>query len=182
MSPEDISKNMGGSISYFGINPNGTLNPTSTANAPGHWYSNSGQTISWGNGAYIFSELNISNLIANVGQYPGRCKDGDQFTIKQGLKYTKSATESAQVTLIFNIRIQEEVVAGLLDQTDAQLKIYPNPTAGMIRWNYKQDWVLMDATGSELARGNDSFLDLSEYAIGLYFVKVGNQTSRIIKE
>jgi len=183
MPVEDIAKNLGSTISYFAINPNGSTNTTSTANAPGHWFNNTGQTIAWGNNAYIFSELNINTLTANIGQYPSRSKDGDQYTIKQGLKYTKSATESAQVTLVFNIRIQEEVVAGVLPDNDGRkFKIYPNPTTGVINWDSPQDWQLMDIAGYELNKGNDTSLDLSRYSNGLYILKVGNFTTPVIKE
>ncbi|MFN6946841.1 MAG: DUF6055 domain-containing protein, partial [Cytophagaceae bacterium] len=105
MSPDAISRAFGSTIRYYGVNPNGTLNATSTANAPGHWYSNTGATIAWGNGAFVFSELNINNFVANVGQYPNRCQPGDKYTIRQALVYTKSATETARVTLVFNISI-----------------------------------------------------------------------------
>src|SRR5690606_37212506 len=103
--------------------------------------------------------------------------------IKQALKYTKSANESAQVTLIFNIRIQEEVVAGIVpDNADHRLKIYPNPTTGVLRWDVQQDWQLMNARGLELKKGNDTSLDLSGYSNGLYILKIGNITTPVIKE
>ncbi len=109
MSPEDILKNLGTTITYSGLNPDGSLNPTSTANAPGHWFSNTGQTTAWGANAYVFSELSIGNLVANIGQYPNKCLPGQNYTIKQVLVYTKSPTEKATVTLIFNIKIKPVV-------------------------------------------------------------------------
>ncbi len=120
---------------------------------------------------------------SQLGQYPSRSKDGDQYTIKQALKYTKNATESAQLTLIFNIRIQEEVVAGVVpDNAGNKLKIYPNPTAGVIKWDSQQDWQLMNATGHELKKGNDTSLDLSGYTNGLYILKLGDFIMPVIKE
>jgi hypothetical protein len=182
MSPEDIVKNMGSKISYFAINPNGTTNTTSTANAPGHWFNQSGQTVSWGASAYVFSELNIGALIANIGQYPNRCLSGEQYTIKQALKYTKSATETAQVTLIFNIKIQEDILTGNLEERANNFKLYPNPTTGSVFWDTTQDWQLMDATGQVLENGNGTSLDLSPYSKGLYILKAGNSRIRIIRE
>ena len=181
-SPEDIVKNMGSKISYFAINPNGTTNTTSTANAPGHWFNQSGQTVSWGASAYVFSELNIGALIANIGQYPNRCLSGEQYTIKQALKYTKSATETAQVTLIFNIKIQEDILTGNLEERVNNFKLYPNPTTGSVFWNTTQDWQLLDATGQVLENGNGTSLDLSPYSKGLYIFKTGNSRIRIIRE
>ena len=183
MPVEELIKIFGSGITYFAINPNGSQDYNSTAIAPGHWFDPAGQTIAWGNGAYIYSELTLSSLTANIGQYPNRPKDGDRYTIKQALKYTKSATESAQVTLIFNIRIQEEVVAGVQSGTDkGVVKVYPNPTSGLLSWNGLQEWQLMDANGNELAKGYATSLDLSGYANGLYLLRLGTSTTTIIKE
>lgn len=110
MSPTDMAKNLGTKIIYNGLNPDGSLNPTSTATAPGHWFSNTGQTVAWGANAYVFSELNIANLVANIGQYPSKCLPGETYIIKQVLVYTKSPTEKAKVTLIFNITIKAPAV------------------------------------------------------------------------
>ena len=183
MSPEDIAKNMGSKISYFAINPNGTTNTTSTANAPGHWFTQTGQTASWGASAYVFSELNIGALVANIGQYPNKCLSGDQYTIKQALKYNKSATETAQVTLVFNIIIQDDIITGNLEEgVNNSFKLYPNPTTGSVFWNTTQDWQLMDVTGQVLENGNGTSVDLSPYSKGLYIFKTSNSRVRIIRE
>lgn len=183
MSPEDIAKNMGAKISYFAINPNGTTNATSTANVPGHWFAQTGQTTSWGASAYVFSELNIGALVANIGQYPNKCLSGEQYTIKQALKYTKSATETAQVTLIFNIKIQDDIITGNLEeQVSNSFKLYPNPTTGSVFWNTTKNWQLMDVTGQVLESGNGTSLDLSPYPKGLYILNADNSRIRIIRE
>jgi len=105
MPTSDIVSKLGSSVIYYAVNPDGTLNSTSTATAPGHWFSKTGASTSWGTSAYVFSELNLSAMIFNIGQYPSACKVGEKVTIKQALVYTKSATEKAQVTIIFNITI-----------------------------------------------------------------------------
>lgn len=100
-----IASALGTTIKYYAINPDGSLDSVSTANAPGHWFTNSGATTQYANSPYIFSELTIASLIANIGQYPNVCKAGDSYTIKQALVYTKSANDIKQITLIFNIKI-----------------------------------------------------------------------------
>lgn len=105
MAPNDIASNLGTSVIYYGVNPDGTLNPNSTANAPGHWYGNTGETVGWGANAYIFSELNINNMEASIGQYPNRSAAGDQYTIRQALIYTESPGVTARVDIIFHITI-----------------------------------------------------------------------------
>ncbi len=108
MAPDNIARALGGTIIYNAVNPDGSLNATSTANAPGHWYNRSGAVTGWGNDAYVYSELNLNTFTANIGQYPNRCQPGDAFTIRQALVYTQSPGNTARVTLVFNIRIKSD--------------------------------------------------------------------------
>jgi hypothetical protein len=183
MSPEDIAKALGSTITYYAINPDGLLNATSTANAPGHWYNQTGQTTAWGANAYVFSELNIANMVANIGQYPDRSKPGDQYTIKQALIYKKSATEIAQVTLIFNISINKELVTGNMPDIEFKtLEAFPNPTKGTITLTTETNWILTDVLGKELMSGSGNSVDLSPFAKGMYLLKVNNGLLRVIRE
>ena len=70
MSPTDIAQALGSTITYYAVNANNTLNSNSTANAPGHWFDNSGNTVVWGANAYVFSELKLGEMSAYIGQYP----------------------------------------------------------------------------------------------------------------
>ncbi len=108
MAPDNIARALGGTIIYNAVNPDGSLNATSTATVPGHWYNRSGAVTGWGNDAYVYSELNLNTFTANIGQYPDRCQPGDKFTIRQALVYTQSPGNTARVTLIFNIRIKSD--------------------------------------------------------------------------
>jgi hypothetical protein len=183
MSPEDIAKALGSTITYYAINPDGLLNATSTANAPGHWYNQTGQTTAWGANAYVFSELNIANMVANIGQYPDRSKPGDQYTIKQALIYKKSATEIAQVTLIFNISINKELVTGKMPNIEFKtVEAFPNPTKGTITLTTETNWILTDVLGKELMSGSGNSVDLSPFAKGMYLLKVNNGLLRVIRE
>ena len=108
MAPDNIARVLGNSVIYNAINPDGSLDPNSTAIHPGHWYNRSGAVINWGNEAYVYSELNLNTFTANIGQYPDRCQPGDVFTIRQALAYTQSPGNTARVTLVFNIRIKSD--------------------------------------------------------------------------
>ena len=101
----ELKSKIGSSVKYCAINTNGTKNYASTANAPGHWFNKSGNTTTWGNSSYIFSELNQSSLTFNIGQYPNMCREGDKITIKQGLVYTPPSGSAVTATLVFNITI-----------------------------------------------------------------------------
>ena len=105
LTSAQIASGFGTTIKYYAINPDGSFDSVSTANAPGHWFTNTETTTGYGTTSYIYSELTIATLLANIGQYPNTCKAGDSYTIRQTLVYTKSATVAAQVTLIFNIKI-----------------------------------------------------------------------------
>jgi uncharacterized repeat protein (TIGR02543 family) len=147
MSPDDMMKNLGTKIIYNGLNPDGSLNSTSTATAPGHWFSNTGQTVAWGASAYVFSELNITNLVANIGQYPSRCVPGQTYTIKQVLVYTKSATEIAKVTLIFNITIKSATVVSYTLATTVVGLGTVSPASGTFNAGTTQTLTATPATG-----------------------------------
>jgi hypothetical protein len=181
MAPEAIAKALGSTIIYAGINPDGTLNPSSTANAPGHWFGKTGNTVAWGANAFVFSELQISSLIANIGQYPGRCRNGDKFTIKQALTYKKSETETARVTLIFNITIGSPITGLNNEHETSQVMLYPNPTTGLVNWDSEQKWTLEDAMGREIMSGMGTSADLSDFSNGIYIMKTGNNRTRILK-
>lgn len=88
---------------YFAINPDGAANYNSTAYDPGHWFGQNGQTVAYGNSAYIYSELNLNSFVANIGQFPDRNDDGDFYTLKQALLYDDG--DPVQVTLVFNVSI-----------------------------------------------------------------------------
>lgn len=105
LTSAQITAGLGSTITYYAINPDGTLDATSTANDPGHWFGKTGNVVAYGEQAYVYSELDLSKFVANIGQYPDRSQNGDSYTIKQALVYKKSATESAQVTLVFQVQI-----------------------------------------------------------------------------
>lgn len=92
-------------IMFYAVNPDGTLAQSgSTANGYGHWFNAQGNVSSYSAG-YLYSEFSPSALTFNVGQYPDKCSVGTQYTIRQALRYRKSANDQATATFIFNITI-----------------------------------------------------------------------------
>jgi uncharacterized repeat protein (TIGR02543 family) len=116
ISQSEVEQEFGGKIQYYALNPDGSLDANSTANAPGHWYSASGAVVAYGANAYVYSELDLSTLSANIGQYPDRSSAGDSYTLKQALVYTKSAIEIIQINFEFTIAIIGGTVALLENQ------------------------------------------------------------------
>lgn len=92
-----------GKIMFYAENRSGALVKQSpTANGYGYWYAANGNVSTYGNG-YTFAEFTPSSMTFNIGQYPGKNSNGTTRTIRQALKYQKSATESATVSFVFNI-------------------------------------------------------------------------------
>lgn len=107
MTQQELVNAFGNTVTYAGVEPNGNLNPNSTANAPGHWYDQGGNTVAWGANAYVYAELNSSAFTVNIGQYPDRSEGGDSYTIRQALIYSVGGN-AVQVTLVYNISINQQ--------------------------------------------------------------------------
>jgi hypothetical protein len=106
LQPSEISSAMDTKIKFYAVESNGTLNATTTANGYGHWYNAGGNVIGWGTEAMVYSEFDATNRTFGIGQYPGHCKAGDTFTIKQALVYEHKPGEKVQATFVFNITIE----------------------------------------------------------------------------
>lgn len=114
MQPAAIAANMlgaketpqEGKIAFAAVEPDGTLNYNTTANGLGFWFDSAGNVINWGadNDSKIYSEFTASNFEFMVGQYPGKCKAGDKFTVKEAFVYTKDS-QQYRVTFVFNVTI-----------------------------------------------------------------------------
>lgn len=102
----EFSSLFGTEIVYGAIEPNDNFNTTSTANAPGHWFAADGYAIVWGEGAYVYSELNTTDFSFNIGQFPDRSAVDDVYTIKQALTYTPSGGgDVKRIVFVFNLTI-----------------------------------------------------------------------------
>ena len=106
LQPSEITNLMDSKIKFYAVESNGSLNATTTANGYGHWFDANGNVISWGEGAMVFSEYDATNFSFSIGQYPGHCSTGDQFTFKQALVYEYETGKTVQSTFVFNITIQ----------------------------------------------------------------------------
>lgn len=173
-------------IKYFGVNTDGTLDSVSTANAPGHWYNNTGGITTYGGTPFLYSELDMAKLIANVGQYPGKVMDGESYTFKQALVYTKSANDIRQVTLIFNVSIKAVITS--LDEANDVVKgiIYPNPSNEnfKVELSKPSNIIVYSLDGQQLLEyknvGSAAFGE--QLKAGVYFVRTGNTFYKIVKE
>ena len=107
-------------IMFYGVNANGKLaNSGSTANGYGHWFNAAGNVDAWANG-YVYSEFTPSALSFYIGQYPGKSKNGSQYTIRQALRYRTADGHFALATFVFNITVGPEasVTLAAIDYAD----------------------------------------------------------------
>lgn len=104
---DQIRNKWGKDLIFVGVNKDGTLHPESTANEPGHWFDAAGNVCSyWDETSRLFSEFNKEGFVFNVGQYPGRCKTGDKYIIRQALVYEYETGRKVQATFVNNITIR----------------------------------------------------------------------------
>jgi len=94
-------------IHFVALHPktSAVLSSGSTANGYGHWFSKTGSICIWGNDAYVFSELDAGKLTFNIGQYPGRCKNGEVYQMGQGFRYKNDSGQIGTAKLVFHIYI-----------------------------------------------------------------------------
>ena len=112
-----------GKIVFYAAKPDGTLsNSGSTANGYGHWFNAQGIVTSYPNG-YIYSEFDPSALSFTIGQYPGKCTEGAQYTIRQTLRYHKDGNSYANANFIFHVTVGGSMATATLQSTD-----YTDPT------------------------------------------------------
>lgn len=91
-------------IMFYAYKGSGVLYSSgSTANGYGHWFDNFGNMVSYPSG-YVYSEFDPSTMTFTIGQYPGKCKAGDHFVIRQALRYYKNG-KYARANFVFNIYI-----------------------------------------------------------------------------
>ena len=95
-----------GKIMLYAANADGTLQQSpETANGYGHWFDTTGTATAYASG-YVYSEFTPSTLTFALGQYPGRCSEGSQYTMRQTLRYRKNSKgTSANANFVFNITI-----------------------------------------------------------------------------
>ncbi|MBO4849453.1 MAG: DUF4859 domain-containing protein [Prevotella sp.] len=112
-----------GKIVFYAAEPDGTLSASgSTANGYGHWFDAQGLVTNYPNG-YIFSEFTPSALSFTIGQYPGKCGEGAQYTIRQTLRYRKNANSYANANFIFHVTVGGTVASSTLQSIN-----YDDPT------------------------------------------------------
>jgi hypothetical protein len=74
-------------------------------------------------------------------------------------------------------------VTGVSTQT-LSLAVYPNPTTGVVYVDNEagEEVVVYTLAGSVVVRTHAAVVDLSDYASGVYIIKVGGKSSKVVKK
>ena len=108
-----------GQIMFYAAKSDGTLiKSQSTANGYGHWFNASGGVTNWGSGSYIYSEWDSSSFTFNIGEYPGNCKNGSNYTVCQALRYKQDSSTEAKALFVFNVHIDNSQTGYSLSSID----------------------------------------------------------------
>ncbi|WP_240775504.1 DUF4859 domain-containing protein [Sphingobacterium psychroaquaticum] len=105
LQPSQLTSLIGNKVKFYAVEPNGTLNATTTANGYGHWFGQTGAVVNWGANAFVFSEFNENTLEFSIGQYPNRLTVGETYTIKQALVYEHTPNTFVKATFVFRIKV-----------------------------------------------------------------------------
>lgn len=93
-------------IRFVGVSPNGTLTErttttTSSSTCFGHWFTSPSGNVCEASSsvATVFAEFYPEKYGCYVGQYPGRMKVGNTYTIRQAIIYTDDAGKEWRATM-----------------------------------------------------------------------------------
>lgn len=105
-------------VMFYPAKADGTLiSNKSTANGYGHWFSNNGSVVEWSGNSYVFSEFLPGVMTFSIGQYPGKCPNGSNYTIAQALVYN-NGSKKAKAVFVFNIHIDASKTGAELVSVD----------------------------------------------------------------
>ncbi len=107
LSAGELRSKLGGELAFVGVYPGGSVTTTSTANGYGHWFNAAGSITTHSDGAAcIYSEYQPDGWAFHIGQYPGRCRPGNRYTVRQGLRYKAPNGRYYLVTFVFHVTIK----------------------------------------------------------------------------
>tara|TARA_R110002073_G_scaffold72537_1_gene177240 strand:+ start:218123 stop:220660 length:2538 start_codon:yes stop_codon:yes gene_type:complete len=69
-----------------------------------------------------------------------------------------------------------------IDDYDSITSVYPNPTDGLLHLSTNTEWILYNYLGKVIIKGQSSFVDLTSFAQGVYYLKTINGAFKVIKQ
>ena len=88
--------------SFYGVEPDGTLNSRTTGEGTGHWFDKDGKIVAWDpdGTSIVFSNVDLTTMTTKIGHMPNKVTSGDTYTVKQALVYgSNQVTFEIMVTI-----------------------------------------------------------------------------------
>lgn len=92
-------------VSRNGSITTGTTTSTSSNTVFGHWFTTTGTVCGYDNSAAIFAEFYPDSYTCAIGQYPGRLRALNSYTVRQAIQYTKDGKQYT-ATFIVNLKVK----------------------------------------------------------------------------
>ena len=110
--------------------------------------------------------------------------NGSDYTDASGLNDDVHLNQSGNQSLAYGIINDFDCGTPTSINPEKILKTqaWPNPTNGLIQWNEKKPFKVMDIHGKVLFSGSDTKVDLSTQSSGIYFLQLEYENQIIIKK
>ena len=126
----------------FDVSTEYVVENPSTTNAFGHWHMANGDVCNWGDNAYVYAEgdfVSNENLVMNIGQFPGRLKEGDTYKIIEGM-------QDDEVSVAF------EITVNVKPQTEWAVYNITNVEGEEVQYEFDTDAIASYLGVSDLAQ------------------------------
>ena len=77
---------------------------------------------------------------------------------------------------------QNCIATGAKEDYLNDLKVYPNPTTGVLHLSVSSSWKIFNTQGEQVLKGQSAEVDLSALSKGIYFLNLENKIVKIVKE
>jgi glucose/arabinose dehydrogenase/PKD repeat protein len=64
-------------------------------------------------------------------------------------------------------------------QISNKITVSPNPSTGLFNFSEEVEWTVFSALGVKIKQGSGNLMDISEYASGIYFIKINDSSKAI---
>lgn len=95
--------------------------------------------------------------------------------------FEATITDNDGATRLISKRITVSPYSGLYDETGGVISLFPNPSAnGVFNLSKKTSWKVYSILGETLISGTNDRVDLSRYGKGLYVLRIGQSSQKIM--
>ncbi|MDR0864641.1 MAG: M6 family metalloprotease domain-containing protein [Candidatus Symbiothrix sp.] len=108
-----------------------------------------------------------------------------EFSLKVGENTRTMEVRAADHTHknVYTVKVNRDAGVGI-EKPETQVSVYPNPTTGKVYIKNAEgaEISVYNLPGTELLRTRESSIDLSGYPKGIYLLRVGGKTVKIVKD